>query len=715
VRFFSNRESGFQTKTLCIGVAMKWTLHISACFAFAAALNAQTLDLRGRVVRTGGLPISGALVELQAKGVSTQSAADGAFALNGSSAMSDPGSGRSFAYRLFPDYLVVESQIPLALRMEVFDMSGRLQGGLSRHLDNGSNRIDLAEALAGSRPKPGLYVLKLHLGGQTLVHRIFHSGVKSSQAASFPGNAGIPAAKRAAGVDTLRIRKSGYKDFVMELASYTAGNLGDLLLVDDNAAAFAVLTDANRDGVADAGDSAGFTNWSWKGAGAFFIANMDDDDGDGKVDAGDQVVNGIQDEKDLAPIRLRIPQNLLAGAKSMSVTVVAGTGRIRLFEKSASGWLPVNGTLPQPAAETELGIEATQFAESGWDGFAVVRFDLVDAQADVIATQQVKLRVAPWIMLPNSAKTELLYISSTTQRMRQGIDAVLTAKGLPAAKASNPSGQDVWFQDTMEMGYTQIPGRPPMHVVMNALRGNSADNLAPTLLAPGLGLITVGVTRNLSGGDHWMDWMGNLEVSHPVPGYPLGRIYHGKSSATTFHPTILAFLQAQEVQKPFAINTEWLFIQHVDEIFNFVPDGDGKGKMIVVSPAAANAIQPSGYNAVNQQIQGIIDDIILVAKTELGIGDADIIRLPTYFSGGANDYAPIWSSPVNSVHVNGTIIAGNDEVPAAIKAEVEKKLKAIGLEVAWVDDGEYHPGGGNVHCGTNTKKTPICPDFTDCL
>ena len=75
-----------------------------------------------------------------------------------------------------------------------------------------------------------------------------------------------------------------------------------------------------------------------------------------------------------------------------------------------------------------------------------------------------------------------------------------------------------------------------------------------------------------------------------------------------------------------------------------------------------------------------------MAKTELGIGDADIIALPTYFSGGAGDYAPIWSSPVNSVHVNGTVIAGNDEVPAEIKAEVEKKLKAIGLEVAWADD-----------------------------
>jgi hypothetical protein len=99
-------------------------------------------------------------------------------------------------------------------------------------------------------------------------------------------------------------------------------------------------------------------------------------------------------------------------------------------------------------------------------------------------------------MLPNSAKTGLLYISSTTSQLRPGIDAVLAKAGLPAAIASNPADQDIWFQDTMEIGTTQIPGKPPMHVVMNAQRGNSADNVAPTLLAPNLGLITVGSPRS---------------------------------------------------------------------------------------------------------------------------------------------------------------------------------------------------------------------------
>jgi hypothetical protein len=47
--------------------------------------------------------------------------------------------------------------------------------------------------------------------------------------------------------------------------------------------------------------------------------------------------------------------------------------------------------------------------------------------------------------------------------------------------------------------------------------------------------------------------------------------------------------------------------------------------------------------------------------------------------------------------------------------DIEKKLSAIGVQAAWVDDSEYNAGMGNVHCGTNTKKTPVCANFTACL
>jgi hypothetical protein len=69
----------------------------------------------------------------------------------------------------------------------------------------------------------------------------------------------------------------------------------------------------------------------------------------------------------------------------------------------------------------------------------------------------------------------------------------------------------------MEIGYTQLPGKPPMHVVMKAQRPNASDNVAITLLAPNFGFISIGTPRQPpSEEDHWIDWMGDLEVSHPV-------------------------------------------------------------------------------------------------------------------------------------------------------------------------------------------------------
>jgi protein-arginine deiminase len=477
-------------------------------------------------------------------------------------------------------------------------------------------------------------------------------------------------------------------------------------------AALAVLTDTNRDGVLDADDSAGFTDWTWQGMGAFFIANVDDDDEKGKTDASDQIVNGPEDEQDLARLLIRVSAAAMTDASGITVAVTAGGANTHLFEKTDLSWVSVSGPLSRVAPEIELGIEATRFADASWDGKVSIRVELSGSGQSSTASQEVTLQVAPWIMLPQSAKTELLYISDSTSSLRADLDRTLESAGLSPAVASSPGQQDIWFQDTMEIGYTQLPGKQPMHVVMQAQRPNASDDVAITLLAPNFGFISIGMPRQPGDEeDHWMDWTGNLEVTHPVPAYPLGRIYYGKSDRTTFHPTILAFLEAQRVQKPFAVYTNWLLIQHVDEIMNFLPDEDGKAKMIIVSPSAASTVTGSGLDDSNAEIQGYIEAEIAQAKTELGLSDGDIIELPVLFEGGGSD----WSNPVNSVLAGNTFMIGETNTPASVKADVEQKLAAIGIQVAWVDDSEYHPGGGNVHCGTNTKKTPVCPNFTACL
>jgi protein-arginine deiminase len=485
-------------------------------------------------------------------------------------------------------------------------------------------------------------------------------------------------------------------------------------------AGLSILTDTNRDGTIDGNDAANLTSWDWKSQGALFIANVDDDDRDGRSDGADQTVNGEADAKDLARLLIKVGAASLARAKAVSVSVTNGAGHVHVFERMGATWRTFSGPLGQFAAELELGIEGVDFADAGWDGKATVKVDLVDG-ATIVESQSVTLRVAPWLLLPGSAKTERVYIigSNTGASVRSGIDAVLRTQGLPACQTPTPAGQDQWYQDTMEIGYTQLPGSPPMHVVMTAQRGPGMDNVAKMLLAPDFGFISIGAVRSVStggfGGDHWIDWMGNLEVTHPMPGHPFGRVFHGKSSNTTFHPTILKFIEAQELQMPIALNTEWLVIQHVDEIVSFVMGKDGRPRMLVPSPAAANEILKTGYDANQQRVQGYIDETIAVMKREVGIADVDIVQLPLYFDGAGQDFSARWSDPVNSLFIDGTFVIGQTGTPTAIKTSIESKLDAVGIKVAWVDDVNYQNGGGNVHCGTNAAKTPPCANFATCL
>lgn len=83
--------------------------------------------------------------------------------------------------------------------------------------------------------------------------------------------------------------------------------------------------------------------------------------------------------------------------------------------------------------------------------------------------------------------------------------------------------------------------------------------------------------------------------------------------------------------------------------------------MIVASPAAANEVLKSGYDADQQRIQGYLDEAVATMKRELGIADADIVAVPLYFEGSGQDFAGHWSDPANSIFVNGTFIAGQTD------------------------------------------------------
>lgn len=498
-----------------------------------------------------------------------------------------------------------------------------------------------------------------------------------------------------------------------------------------------IFGDSNRDGNLDAKDIPGRGTFDAK-QGAFFLANLDDDDSDGTVDAEDDVVNGAADEKDLAPLQVQLAGEALGAGNVLHLRTRCQETPCpwaALFEQTAGGWKAVDAPLA-PAPVLKLAVEGRRFASAAWDGLLTVEATVKTAAGQVVATDEAKLRVAPWLMLPASARTLELYVATgyyANQAFLADLKQAAAAAGVTLAPPyATSKWHEMWMQDTMELGYTQLPGHAPLHVVLRANRG--VDSYPESLLGPDLGFFTEGQQRSLTGGDTWADWLGNLEVTPPLPGHPLGRIYYGLnvSSGIGLDPKLVAFLRAQGAQDPFWVDTSWLTIKHVDEIFTFVPGPGGTPHAIIVSPAEAAKLVP-GYGPYNQGLQAKLDAIVSGGsypekgdpiyfqgmtkaggqvthpgiKALLGLTDAQIVRLPLFYTSGHSD----WSNPVNSLYLDKLFVVGDTYLPAAVRTAYDQRFAALGLAIHYVDDAVYHQNLGNVHCATNTRKQVVVPDF----
>jgi hypothetical protein len=259
--------------------------------------------------------------------------------------------------------------------------------------------------------------------------------------------------------------------------------------------------------------------------------------------------------------------------------------------------------------------------------------------------------VAPFLLLPNAARTRTLYVATGHPRyenlaFREGLGAACADTGVQLVTHTTRSWKEMWMQDTMEVGYTQLPGRPPMHVVLGGLRG--ADTFPPRLLGRDTGFLQVGRNRGIADGvDDWADWMGNMEVTPPVPGYPLGRVFYGRNTDTGvgLHPDVVAFLEAQRVQAPFWLDTGFLTIKHVDEIATFLPGAEGRPLLLIADTRRAVELVPAEAGPSNTRNQARLDKVLgggtyadgtrsrgLLA--ELGLTSDQVVRLPVSYDGG---------------------------------------------------------------------------------
>jgi outer membrane protein OmpA-like peptidoglycan-associated protein len=532
--------------------------------------------------------------------------------------------------------------------------------------------------------------------------------------------------------------------------------------------------DADRDGVVEE-DATDKTTWEFGAGkkGSVISCNNDDDNSDTLQDHLNDRVDGADDVNDLTPLIIRQSGPLPAGVTlELSVT---DQSKLHVFNQRTPTGTAVIGPTPLPAtfnisnsdtADVELGMEATSYPNSGFDGLIRLALSLKEGGAE-LAKDEIVVRVAPWIMPSHLQVTEEIYVveipgfnTAPASPFMDGIQAAATAAGITLRRANGSVYGEQWIQDSMEVGYSQTPTHA-YSVVMNAINHRPLDPFAPDeLLGKDYGLEQP--PFNPPASPNTFDSTGNLEVSPPMivagKNFKLGRIFFGRGRpATPFNSNVKAFLTAQLIQKPFELDTDWLGVGHVDEIISFVPSAVGRPfRMILPSTLEAIRIltdlQNAGHGASTlftgkahpefgeRSIDSILGDSTLMAgntfcqsrldgveaslKTELGLNDNDIIKFPGLFIEEASFpgvFAAHIPGMVNMLVITrpvfsdtqlvipkpfGPVLSGIDQ----LEKDVLDKLTPLGYAVSqirFVDDFEpYHVLLGEVHCGTNSKRNP---------
>lgn len=508
-----------------------------------------------------------------------------------------------------------------------------------------------------------------------------------------------------------------------------------------------------------------------KPCGAFYnqgyiLVNNDSDQDNGQPDHADKIVNSVKDCDDLTKITVQlIPAGTeLKKDAKLSVSVSeAAQPYVNLFYNEFGEFVFIGGpktwelsTGLLESGSIELFIEARSYPMPGWDGSVTVTLRLENRGKVYTKTKQ--LKVAPFIMVSAVQNARWIYVREypgKNEAFIEGLKKIVPQVGveLKIIPAGTYKANNIWLQDVMEVGYSvradDIKSKD-RHVVLRANRGRTLDDMPQQkILGPDHGWFRVGEykpgTGKGWGGDSWLDWYGNLEVTPPLPGKPFGRIFYGynKYSGKSLNPQIVRMLEAQGVQTPLIkIHTGWLLIKHVDEVFNFlkvkkaakgfkvlVPDArvtyklleqwqaQGKGALPVLKDlkkgeTIASLLGKKELKEYNMKLQQEEVDISIgMMKDAIGLDESDIIRIPALFEKMYGFAGGLMPNMVNSIHMNGHQVLADPRGPIEngkdlLQEYVRELLKKEGVTAHFVDDLPYHVWSGNAHCATNVTYEP---------
>lgn len=258
--------------------------------------------------------------------------------------------------------------------------------------------------------------------------------------------------------------------------------------------------------------------------------------------------------------------------------------------------------------------------------------------------------------------------------------------------------------------------------------------------------------------------------------YPFGRAIFGGDTqgngapTRQMHPRVQALLRAQVVQAPIEIDSNWLVVGHVDEFISFLPGAGGTHgwKVLIASPQVATTIvaaQPAAtplFRGINMaqtdpfadppapvgahyplrtcgaivgdptfqswqvEAQAIIDHVrTSELMPKLDLRDSDFIHLPVLFDKRGSRFIAYTAGSVNMLVV--TKGGSNNHLcipkpfgphPAVggcrFEADIRTKLAPHATAMRFIDDFfTYHVGQGEIHCGTNSQRTPPTDKWWD--
>ncbi|MEU8890556.1 protein-arginine deiminase family protein [Streptomyces sp. NPDC048442] len=407
--------------------------------------------------------------------------------------------------------------------------------------------------------------------------------------------------------------------------------------------------DVNQDGRVDTvgrSDESGEEEWR-PGRGAVFLPNLDDDarrcrttPGDlDRVDpavderlaachdAADEQVNGAQDAKDLAPLRVR-PMRVGDDAAGRVEIAPPGSPYVRIFIRRGGRLIPLKGTLTadELRAGAELAVEGRDVVRDTrrWNGAVdiVLTVRQGTGAGSRAASDRVRMKVAPVLVQHDLQRAESVFAAAPGEgsgivpkwigsRYRptgwkpfaDSLRRAAERAGLPRGKVTFTPGtsqwwRDIWRQDTVEPGTVSMPaadGVRRMRILLRAPVLWPVSELGPSTLSrsarllfrelrgPDVGVVQQFTRDRPANVDDLQNLAGNFESVPPYPGHPQGRIVYGTSATRAPDPSFVRMLAAQGQQQPVAIDTSWLLVGHTDETVHVVRADSARGWTLMVS------------------------------------------------------------------------------------------------------------------------------------